>query len=361
MADATPVVVVPSAFAEAVRLQLHARGLVDRTRKTTKRGGDVLIPLLGQASIDLDRFHARIEAAESLATRPLPRDPKAVLERRFAEAGLPPEAMPRHWERLGDVVILTLPKPARPFAEAIAPLFGEVLRARTVVETMAGIDGRLRTPSVRVLWGGATETVHREGGIRYKLDVARVMFSSGNLAERVSIADRIRPGDVVVDLFAGIGYFALPIAVRARPAAVFACEVNPVAFGYLVENVRLNRAANVVPLLGDCRETAPRGVADWVVMGHFDSGDYLDVGIAALREEGRILYHCLSPADRDREGPGEAVRGAAATHGAEVLELTTRIVKSYAPRIDHTMVEAHLRTAPKGLSGPGRLGGPVFR
>lgn len=351
MKDPAPVVVVPSAMAEAARLVLHTAGLVDRSRKTGKRGGEVLIPITAPPSFDLGRFRARVEMIEGLERRPPRWDPRAILLARVAQAGLPPAAMPAHWERLGDIVVLSLPGAARPLADAIAPIFGEVLRAKTVVEDVAGIRGPLRTPTVRVLWGAGTETIHREGGIRYKLDVARVMFSSGNLAERVSIANRIRPGDVVVDLFAGIGYFSLPIAVRARAAAVFACEFNPVAFSYLLENVRLNRVSNVIPRFGDCRETAPHGVADWVVMGHFDSGDYLDVAIAALREEGRILYHCLCASDRDSEGPIERVREAAATHGAEVLELSTRVVKSYAPRIDHTVVEAHLRTAPKGLSG----------
>src|SRR5207249_9792047 len=126
---------------------------------------------------------------------------------------------------------------------------GTVLGARTVVQDVSGIHGPLRRPDVRVLWGNGTETVHVEGGIRYALDVARVMFSSGNLAERMGLADRVRPGVVVVDLFAGIGYFSLPIAVRSRAKRVYACELNPGSLRDLVENTRRTRTTNLIPPL----------------------------------------------------------------------------------------------------------------
>src|SRR5207249_413157 len=88
----------------------------------------------------------------------------------------------------------------RRFESRIAAVCGEVLRVRTVAEDRSGIHGPMRTPDVRVLWGDGTETVHKEGGVRYALDVSRIMFSSGNLAERVALPARVQPGAVVVDL-----------------------------------------------------------------------------------------------------------------------------------------------------------------
>jgi len=176
------------------------------------------------------------------------------------------------------------------------------------------------------------------------------MFSSGNLAERVGIAARIRPGQVVVDLFAGIGYFSIPIGVRSRPARVYACEVNPVAYGYLLENVRLNRAANVVPLLGDCRDTAPSGVADWVLMGHFSATEYLDVAFRAMKDAGTLVYHCLAPAKRFPQEAIKRIREAGAQAGCEIGGTRSRRMKSYAPGILHGVVEASVKRKPKGIS-----------
>src|SRR5207245_8854735 len=162
------------------------------------------------------------------------------------------EFVPRRWERIGDILVIRVSPAARPHAKVIAAAFGEVLRVRTVVEDRSGIHGPMRTPDVRVLWGDGTETVHVEGGVRYALDVGRIMFSSGNLAERVALPARVRPGDVVVDLSAGIGYFARPIALRSRVRVVYARELKPFAFRYLTTTIRLNRATNVIPRLSDC-------------------------------------------------------------------------------------------------------------
>lgn len=60
--------------------------------------------------------------------------------------------------------------------------------------------------------------VHREGGVLYGLDVTRCMFSSGNTTERQRIGRGVGagPGEVVVDLYAGIGYYTLPLLVVAK-------------------------------------------------------------------------------------------------------------------------------------------------
>jgi tRNA wybutosine-synthesizing protein 2 len=270
------------------------------------------------------------------------------LQERLAQLHVPAEFAPTKWERIGDVLVIRLRDAARPYADRIARALGEVLACRTVVEDASGIHGVLRTPDIRPLWGDGTETVHLEGGVRYKLDVAKVMFASGNVAERIAIASKVRDGSVVVDLFAGIGYFALPIAVHARPAAVYACELNPVAFVYLQENVRLNRATAVVPLLGDCRETAPEGAADVVLMGHFSATEYLDVAFRTLGEQGLVVFHTLCPREQYPESPIRRFTEAGREHWYDVESAHARIVKSYAPGIVHAVLEARVRRRPRG-------------
>src|SRR5205807_2396747 len=245
-------------------------------------------------------------------------------------------------------------KPASPFARRrpvlsvaeaqahgrpLAEIYGSVLGARTVVQDVSGIHGPLRLPDFEVLWGDGTETVYLEGGVRYAFDVARVMLSPGNIEERLGITNRVRPGAVVADLFAGIGYFTLPLAMRAHPAIVYACELNPISFQYLVRNIRLNRATNVVPLLGDCRDVMPRGVADWVIMGHFDAREYLDVAFAALRTKGTIVYHELCPKEQFPDALTRRLAAATRANWRNVTQMHTRIVKSYAPGIVHAVAE----------------------
>ncbi|MDD4137480.1 MAG: SAM-dependent methyltransferase, partial [Methanoregula sp.] len=89
-------------------------------------------------------------------------------------------------------------------------------------------------PRTELLWGTAGEVRHRESGYTYILDPQNVMFSMGNRNEKTRIARLIRAGsgnERVADMFAGIGYFTIPMA--GAGARVHAMEINPVAFGYL--------------------------------------------------------------------------------------------------------------------------------
>jgi tRNA wybutosine-synthesizing protein 2 len=342
------VAVVPRRRAEHVRRELRRLRAIDTSVRIRTAGPDVLIPIRG-AGFDATALGVRIETAE-LEPRPRPRDVLAALRAAFEANGVPQEVRPSRWERLGDVVLVRLPRGADPHASSIGRILGEVLRVRTVVQDVSGVHGPFRVPDVRHLWGGGTETVHTEGGLRFRLDVARVMFSSGNLPERTSLPPRISAGDVVADLFAGIGYFAIPIAVRSRAARVFACEANPVSFPYLLENIRLNRAGSVVPRFGDCRYVAPLGVADWVVMGHFDAARYVDVGLRCLRDEGTLLVHGLVPQEAFPERFAAHIEARVEASGARVVASRARTVKSYAPGIQHAVLEVRATAVPKELS-----------
>jgi len=336
------VLAVPRERAEDLLRTLLVGRLLDRSRKIVKRDRSVLIPVVAEPPFSLEQFGARWDDREDLPARSVQRDPWNRIQEGLRAAGIPPELAPRRWKRIGDVLIIRVGPDARKDASAIAQVFGTVLGARTVVEDRSGIHGRLRTPDVRVLWGADTETVHVEGGIRYALDVAEVMLSPGNIEERMGIAGRIRAGAIVVDMFAGIGYFALPISIRSRAAAIYACELNPTSYAYLLRNIRVNRTVSVIPLLGDCRDVAPRGVADWVLMGHFDAREYLDVAFAALRRRGTIVYHELGPKEQYPDGMTQRLAAAAWANWRDIVSIRTRIVKSYAPGIVHSAAEVEV-------------------
>lgn len=244
------------------------------------------------------------------------------------------------WEILGDVMVIELPEG---YTAEEKRLIGEKIvelhpKAVTVVNRRSIVD-ELRQPEAEVLAGERTETVYKENGCRFKIDPTKVMFSFGNKEERHRMARISSPEETVVDMFACVGQFTIPVALHSRPKKVYAVEKNPAAHGYLMENVRLNRLDNVEPLLGDCREVSPVGVADRVIMGYlFDTERFLPTAVKALREKGIIHYHMLSDRPRLEEKKTEALKIIEET-GAAARALETVKVKSYAPKWYHWVLD----------------------
>lgn len=245
--------------------------------------------------------------------------------------------LPKKWEKFGDVLVVKMPGITE--KERVARAYAQVLGCKTVLEDVGGIAGITRTPRFRFIYGDNAETVHIENGIRYRFDVSRIMFSSGNVDERIRMATVAEPHEVVVDMFAGIGYFTLPMAVHGK-AHVVACEINPVAHAYLRENCILNQVGErVVPLLGDCRKVAPKGVASRIVMGYFDSLRFLPHALTVLKNEGVIHLHQKCQEEDFPDGILNRVASIAQERGKKAELLFHKKIKSYAPRIIHGVLD----------------------
>ncbi|PNX53211.1 MAG: hypothetical protein BV458_05560 [Thermoplasmata archaeon M9B2D] len=254
--------------------------------------------------------------------------------------------LPDKWEKIGSVVILRVCEKLKPYQQIIGKAYAKVLGCSSTLHAMGGVLGVYREPCVEVIFGSnQTETIHRENGIRYRLDPQRIMFSSGNLAERKRMATVVKHDETVVDLFAGIGYFTLPMAVYGKPKRIAACEINPVAYHYLCQNVVLNHVSDIVlPLLGDNRCVAPKGNADRVVLGFLHgSEEFLPLAVECLRDTGGMLhYHQLVPVESIPDQPLSYVETVAMRAGRSVELVQVQVVKSYAPGIDHVVLDVRV-------------------
>jgi len=269
--------------------------------------------------------------------------------------------VPGSWAVIGSVILVDVGDAVRPdeVGEALLAMHGS---ADTVL-ARGGIDGPHREPSVEVIAGeGDTETVHREHGTTYAMDLAEVMFSPGNKAERARMGQVVTgedgpPGsgpsaERVLDMFAGIGYFTLPMA-RAG-AHVTAVERNPVAFEYLVENVVRNGVQERVETYrADCRDVVAGGLDaagagegtfrfDRVVMGYYDAHEYLDSAFAAVAPDGVLHVHEATPAALVPDRPVGRIREAAARADRSVEILDTRDVKGYSEGVSHVVVDVRV-------------------
>ena len=327
-------------------------GLVDRGRKVVTRGDHGLIPLVGHVPEGLlagiEHEPGQVEDA-AVPRREQLRAPFERISREAREEGwseAEAALLPDRWERLGRVLVLRFPRGLADREAEAAGLYARVIGVEAVLAEEGPVTGVERRPSVRLVWGEGTGTVHREHGVEFEFDAARQMFSKGNVHERLRMGQTVRDGEVVVDMFAGIGYFSLPMAVLGSPARVHACEIDAESHAFLRRNVERNGVGDVVePLLGDCREVAPRGVADRVVMGYVGGTEgFLDVAMDVLGPMGGVVHlHEKYGIDQVPHRAMAAIETAANEAGRSARMLGWREVKSYAPAIVHAVVDAQVR------------------
>lgn len=158
------------------------------------------------------------------------------------------QMVPKRFDYIGDVAIISIPPELEAYKATIASkLLSMRGNTRAVLNKVSKLEGEHRVADFELLFGESTETIHRENGYIYKLDVKRVFFNPRLYSERGRIASKITPGEHIIIPFAGVGPFVLPAA--GKGAKVYAVEINPDACACLKENIRINRLEGQVTVI----------------------------------------------------------------------------------------------------------------
>jgi len=312
-----------------------ALGAFDKSRKIIKRESHVEIPVIRSVS-----GYELVMQEEPAFYRQKP-DLFHALQGRVPQECI--HLVPRGWFLLGEVIVVKIHSDLRAYEHLIGQALLDFYPRCCTVLADEGIAGPFREPVRRVIVGDKTQTVHRENRVIFNLDARKVMFSPGNLMERIRMS-RFGKDEYVVDMFAGIGYFTLPMAVHSRPRKVLAIELNPNAYHYLCQNIRQNHVEDIVePVLGDCAKVTPDGVADRVVMGMVQVTDrYLQKGISALKSGGMLHYHQTIPSSMYPAAAIRDVMQAAAALGCRAEIQSHVLVKKFSPGVVHAVIDARI-------------------
>lgn len=235
------------------------------------------------------------------------------------------------YERLGDLAIIDEDDPVT--AESIAEaLMTSDLPIEGVLNRASKIKGQTRTRDWEVLRGDRTQTVHREYGSEFALDLESVYFSPRLATERHRVIEQVQNGEQVFDMFAGVGPYAIPMARQG--AQVVATDVNETAIEYLRENAERNgMEKRISAIAADVREIAPEyeGWADRIVMNlPHSAGEFLETAVVLAGDSARIHYYDIQHESAPFE-PGEEAIRAVAEPEYEVHVAIKREVRTYAP------------------------------
>ena len=201
------------------------------------------------------------------------------------------------YDLIGDIAVLNLPDQLLPFAAHIgAALLQDNPRIKTVALRQGEHAGEFRTRPLTIIAGEfCKETLHKEYGIRLRLNPEKVYFSPRGAEERRRIASQTTEHDHVCVLFSGIAPLLLMIASLGKAARIVGIEKNPIAHSYAAINARLNKQDSRIELhSGDVREILPGLKSNFtrIVMPLPTGADqFLPLALSSLRQSGSIHFY----------------------------------------------------------------------
>jgi len=206
------------------------------------------------------------------------------------------------WSRMeiiGDIVVIK--KPFNIGVDVLKPIAEEILKRLPYIKSVwcgvSEVKGQFRLREFIHLAGEPrSETIYKEHGCKFKVDIRRVYVSQRLNAEHIRVARLVREGEVVVNMFAGVGLFSIIIAKHSKASKIYSIDINPYAYKLMVENVKINHVEDrVYPILGDAKDVITRelsNIADRVLMPLPELvHEYLKYAILSLRKNGYLhLY-----------------------------------------------------------------------
>ncbi|MFN3528030.1 MAG: class I SAM-dependent methyltransferase [Candidatus Altarchaeaceae archaeon] len=249
--------------------------------------------------------------------------------------------LPRSFDIIGDIAIIEIPPELEKKEKVIAEALLKFKNIKVVAKKAGIFEGEFRTRNVEIIGGeNRTETIHKELSCKYILDIEKVYFSERLENERLRILNLVKDNEKILVMFAGVGPYAILLS-KKKNVEVYAIELNPVAYEYMIKNVKLNKV-NVNCILGDVRIETPKlvekvGKFDRIIMPlPKDAGNFLDVALKAIKKGGIIHYYGFSD---DPKKFANEVKNTVKNLNYEIEILNAVKCGSYSPRVYRICVD----------------------
>jgi len=209
--------------------------------------------------------------------------------------------LPTSFDVIGNILLLKLDDELRNFKNEIAKTLINTHKNVKTVCQIYPISGELRTRDIEIIGGEkSTETIHKEYGLTYHVDIEKTYFSSRLAKERERIKDLVKNNEVVVDMFTGVAPFAIMIAKYAKPKIIYAFDKNADAIKYAQKNIAINKVLDKIELINMDSIKAPEFLkkksarADRIIMNlPFSALDFFTYSLEMLADEGVIHYYVI--------------------------------------------------------------------
>ena len=247
------------------------------------------LSILGASSISID---TGIREFDKISL--VPRTLSDALQEKLSPEDL--TLLPRAYDLIGDIAVLEIPDELSQYSKLIGETFHKIhSNFKTILAKSGAVSGTTRVREYTLLAGeDKTKTIHTEYGCKLVVDVAKAYFSPRLLEEHNRIAQLVQPGESILDMFCGVGPFAIHIA-RQKEVKVVAIDINPSAIELLAESIQLNKlVGHIDPIVIDAHEYARtrEDAFDRVIMNHpSGASDFIVDACRILKSGGTMHYY----------------------------------------------------------------------
>jgi tRNA (guanine37-N1)-methyltransferase len=252
------------------------------------------------------------------------------------------------FDQIGDIIIVRIPNSLLSKKKIIGEtLLNEVKIARSVFYQASDVEGDFRTRNLEILAGeNNTETEYKEFGCKFIVDVEKAFFSPRLSTERERIANLIQDGEVVTNMFAGVGMFSI-MAAKKKKCTVYSLDINPVASKLCEKNIELNKlTGKIISINGNASriiEEQLENKSDRTLMLLPERSDeFLKSAISATKNEGIIHYYSHIHADKKLEAGKLSEEHYLQVTPVKSEILGSKIVRAVGPRYYQTVVDVKI-------------------
>lgn len=270
-----------------------------------------------------------------------PRSLREALEERLSKKEM--RELIASYDIIGSIAVIEIPeeleKKSRVIGEALLSVNKSI---KTACRISGAHSGEFRVQPVEVIAGEkTTETIYKEHGCKFKVDLSKVFFSPRLSTERLRIAKQIKSGEKAAVFFAGAGPFAVVFAKHSPAQKIYAVELNPDAVRLMRENIELNHVeGKIIPLLGDVRKVKLPEKVDRIAMPLPRGGEaFLDSAFEAAAENCVIHFYQFEQKKDPFSAPLKRIKDAAEKAGRKTRILRKAIVRSFSPSTVQVVID----------------------
>ena len=252
------------------------------------------------------------------------------------------------FDQIGNIIIVRIPDSLLSKKNIIGEtLLEQVKIAKSVFYQSSAVEGDFRTRNLEILAGeDNTETEYKEFGCKFTVDVENAFFSPRLSTERERIANLIQDGEVMTNMFAGVGMFSI-MAAKKKKCTVFSLDINPVASKLCEKNIKQNKlSGNVISINGDSSEIIKEQLVDksdrTLMLLPERSDEFLESAISTTKNNGIIHYYSHIHADKKSDAGKLSEQHYLSVTPVKSEILSSKIVRPVGPRYYQTVVDVKI-------------------